>query len=464
MNRYSLLTCLLFGFYVSAQDSVLLDYQSYLNQVRQFHPVAKQAQLLARMGAAGVQESRGGFDPNIQVDYGSKEYNGKTYYERLNAAFKVPTWFGVELKGGFQQNEGNYLNPAETLPSEGLYSAGVSVSLAKGLWTNERMATLQKARFFEQQSKAERDLMLNQIVVEASEAYFSWVRAFKDEQVYHRFLENATMRLRGIRESALLGDLAAIDTVEARIALNNRALSLEQARVRLRDAGLQLSNFLWTKNSVPLEVLETAFPELQPDILAGLNLPKSIMDSLDLESHPKIQSLSYKIRGLEVDKRLKVNQLLPEINVEYNFLAEAPNQITAFETQQYKGGLSFKMPLFLRKERGALKLAQFKLSDAVLERNNVEWGIRNKLASIAFELESFDRQNALIQEMVQQNELLLQAEQRKFGFGESSLFLINSRERSLIDALLKANELQNKYLAVQTKRFQVLAISPTVIQ
>lgn len=459
--RQLLSLLLLFVLYSgAAQDSVLLEFRTYLDQVRQFHPVARQANLLAGMGAARLQESRGGFDPKIEVDYGSKEYQGKTYYDRLNAAFKIPTWYGVEFKGQFEQNEGDYLNPSEVIPSDGLYSAGVSLSLAKGLWTNERMAALRKARFFEQQTKAERDLLLNQIIFDASQAYFVWVQAYLDELVYRRFLDNANIRLNGIRQSARSGEIAAIDTVEARIALDNRKLSLEQARVRLRDAALNLSNFLWGENDTPLELRETVKPEDKPNVEAGLALPEFSVDLVDLENHPKLRALEYKIRGLEVDKRLKVNQLLPEINLEYNFLTETPDRIAAFETQQYKGGLTFKMPLFLRKERGALRIAQFKLQDARLEFDNTSIGIRNKVASLRFELSSFDKQNLLIRDVVLNYERLLQAEERKFGFGESSLFLLNSRERALIDARLKANEVQYKYQMVRAKLFQVLALSP----
>ena len=268
------------------------------------------------------------------------------------------------------------------------------------------------------------------------------------------------MRLEGIRQSALAGDLAAIDTVEARIAFENRALSLEQARVRLRGTALELSNFLWTEGNVPLELRETVRPETTPAVDEGLQLSRFAADSLDLAAHPKMRSLEYKIQGLEVDKRLKVNQLLPEINLEYNFLTETPDRIASFETQDYKGGLTFRMPLFLRKERGALKMAQFKLQDAQLERDNAQLSIRNKVSAIRFELTSFDRQNMLIADIVSNYERLLQAEERKFSFGESSLFLINSRERALIDARLKANEVQNKYLMAKAKLFQVLAINP----
>jgi outer membrane protein TolC len=442
------------------QDSLVLDFDSFLTRVKMYHPVARQAQLVAGTGEARLQESRGGFDPKLEVDYDRKEFDGSTYYDRLNAAFKIPTWYGVELKGQFEQNEGDYLNPSESIPTDGLYSAGISVSLARGLWTNERMATLRKAQFFEQQSQADRDLLINQILYDASEAYFAWLQAYRDQQVYSRFLENADLRLRGIRQSALTGELAAIDTVEARIALENRALSLEQARVRLRGAALELSNFLWTEEDVPLELRETVRPEAAPIVDEALQLSRFSADSLDLSVHPKMRSLEFKIQGLEVEKRLKVNQLLPEINLEYNFLTETPDRIASFETQQYKGGLSFRMPLFLRKERGALKIAQFKLQDARLERDNAQLSIRNKVSAIRYELTSFERQNTLIDQIVGNYERLLQAEERKFSFGESSLFLINSRERSLIDARLKANEVQNKYLMAKAKLFQVLAINP----
>jgi len=52
------------------------------------------------------------------------------------------------------------------------------------------------------------------------------------------------------------------------------------------------------------------------------------------------------------------------------------------------------------------------------------------------------------------------AEERKFDFGESSLFLIISRESRLIDSELKQNEVQNKYLTEKAKLFRSLAINP----
>ena len=461
---YLFITCMVTLLPAQQADSLELGFREYLAFVKQFHPVAKQANLVLGAAEANLLQSRGGFDPKLEVDYDRKEFSGSEYWDRLNATFKIPTWFGVEFKGQFQQNDGEYLNPDEFLPDDGLFTAGVSVSVLDGLWINERMATLRKAKFFEQQSQADRDLLVNQILFDAAAAYFNWLQAYKDQLVFAQFLENARIRFDGIRESALAGDIAPIDTVEAGIAVQNRALSLEQARVRLRNTALELSNFLWLDDNIPIEVQEGVVPELQPaeEVDQTLEIAGVPLDSVVLEAHPKLRSLDYKIQGLDVDKRLKVNQLLPDIKLEYNFLTETPELINSFNTQDYKGGITFSMPLFLRKERGALKLAKFKLQDAEFERDNALVSIRNKVQAIYNELDSFDRQNELISGIVVDYDRLLQAEERKFSFGESSLFLINSRERSLIDARLKSNEVQNKYLMAKAKLFQALAINPAL--
>lgn len=447
---------------LQAQDSIVLQFNEYLGYVKKYHPIAKQAELAIGMGQANLMKSRGGFDPKIEVDYARKEFKGTEYYDQLNATFKIPTWYGIDLKGNFEQNEGAFLNPAETVPSEGLYSAGVAVSLGRGSWINERMATLKQAKFFREQTNVDRDLLVNQILFDASLAYFDWLQTYKDQKVFENFLTNARIRFEGIKKSAEAGEIAAIDTVEAKIAVQTRALDLEQANVRFRNTSLDLSNFLWLNNDIPLEIQPNVTP--QEDIAGDIDITLEIMgkplDSFTVDNHPKLRSLGYKIDGLLVDKRLKTNKLLPTIDLEYNFLTETPEFINSFVTEQYKGGLTFQMPLFLRKERGDLKLAKIKLQDAQFEFDNAQIQIRNKVFAIYNELESFQTQNVLITDMVINYRTLLSAEERKFSFGESSLFLINSRESKLIDAVLKQNLVQNKYYSAKAKLFNSLAVNP----
>ena len=214
----------------SQTDNVLLEeilsFEEYLGYVKQQHPLMKQANLRLSSGEAYLLKARGGFDPKIEVDFDRKKFKGIEYYDQLNATFKIPTWYGVEFKGNFEENIGDFLNPNLIVPVGGLYSAGVSFSLAQGLLINDRMAMLKKARFFKEQTKAERELLINDLLFEASKAYFEWLEATNEEKIYLNFLKNAYNRFKGVQRNIELGDKAAIDSVEAKITLNNRDLNL----------------------------------------------------------------------------------------------------------------------------------------------------------------------------------------------------------------------------------------------
>ncbi|MET6989248.1 TolC family protein [Sediminicola arcticus] len=463
--KNSILSLIFFAFFLSSAqepDTLVLKFKEYLGYVKKYHPIAKQAELALATGQANLMRARGGFDPKIEVNFDQKDFKGTTYYDNLNAAFKIPTWYGLELKGTFEQNEGTFLNPENNVPDDGLYSAGISFALGQGFWINERMATLKQAKLFREQSKADRDLLINQILYNASLAYFDWLQVHNEIEIFKNFYANAQIRFEGIRQSALAGEIAAIDTVEAKIVVQDRGLNLEQAKVRLMNKSLELSNFLWLNNNIPVELQSNVVPDkdLDGDIDVAFEIMGMPLDSFSIEKHPKLKSLNYKIEGLEVDKRYKANKLLPKIDLEYNFITETPELVNSLETQNYKGGINFQLPLFLRKERGDLKLAKFKLQDAQYELDNTQIELKNKIVAIYRELESFEIQNKLIADIVQNYEALLKAEERKFSFGESSIFLINARESKLIDSELKKNEVQNKFFTIKAKLFNSLAVNP----
>lgn len=465
MKNYLTMTFLLIFTQLHSQERLpqVLSFEEYLAYVKKYHPVAQQAGLLLNIGEAQLLEARGGFDPKIEVDYDRKEFKGTEYYDILNSTFKIPTWYGVELKANFEQNSGVYLNSERTVPPDGLFSAGISVDVGQGMFINERMVALRSARIFQDQSLAERNLMVNEVLYEAALTYFDWLRVYNEMSIYEGFLLNARERYQGIRQNALLGEIAAIDTVEAKIAVQNRTLELEQARLNLTKERLNVSNFLWLENNVPVE--------LQPQMIPDKDLPEKIDEILDipltpletvLDNHPKLRSLEFKLKSLELEQRLKRNNLLPEVNLEYNFLTPDMETIRTFNTSNYKSGVTVRMPLFLRKERGALRLANFKVQDAEFDIQLNEKQIKNKILTVYQELESYRTQNALVIDMVANYQLMLNAEERKMSFGESSLFLINSREIKLIEAQLKQNELVTKFLSTKAKLFRDLGIIPGI--
>ena len=111
-------------------------------------------------------------------------------------------------------------------------------------------------------------------------------------------------------------------------------------------------------------------------------------------------SLGYKLEGLEVDTKLKANKLLPRIDVEYNFLSQTPEIARTFNTAEYKGGVNLSFPLFLRKERGDLKLARLKMQDTEFEMDATRVNLGNKINALKQELESYVAQNEITKQMV----------------------------------------------------------------
>ena len=439
----------------------MLSFKEYLALVQKYHPVVKQAQLVVDESQSKLLKSRGAFDPNIAVDLERKKFEGTEYYDRLNAAFKIPTWYGIEVKANFEEASGTYLNPEYTVPQDGLYSAGISFSVAQGLLINERMATLKQAKFFVKQAKADRELLINEILYDATISYFDWLKSYGNLLVYEQFLDNAALRFDGIKQSVEVGERAAIDSIEARIIVSSRRLSLEKAKVDLLKKQLDVANFLWLDNNIPLEMQENVIPELNSltTIENTLNIV-GFGDDMALENHPKMRSLNFKYESLKVNKNLKANKLLPKIDLQYNFLSENYDNINAFNTANYKSSLTFKLPLFLRKERGDLKLAKLKLRDTKYDITTTELNLQNKIRAVQAELISYESQIEMLEGIVSDYDLLLNAEDRKFGIGESSIFLVNSRETKLIEAKIKLVELNNTIANTKANYFKILAGNP----
>ena len=256
-----------------------------------------------------------------------------------------------------------------------------------------------------------------------------------------------------------MGDIPTIDTVEAKITIQTRALELEQARVRLVRKRLDLSNFLWLENNVPVELQPNVIPEilsLPLKVDNALGIPDALAADFVLEDHPRLRSIEFDIEALRINRRLMANRLLPQINLEYNFLNSQPDSFVNYNAANYTAGILFRMPLFLRKERGELRLADFRLLDATLDQNLVERQIENRIEAVFQELESYRIQNTLAAEIVENFEIMLAGEERMMSFGESSLFLLNTREIRLIEARLKQNDILIEFLNTKARFFQTL--------
>ena len=440
----------------SQTNSNVLSFEEFLGYVKTTHPLTKQANLKISEAQAKLMKARGGFDPKLEADYIEKEYSNKNYYSIFNGSFKIPTWYGIEIKAAFDNSEGIYLNPENTLPNSGLTSLGISIPLGQGLWVNERMAELRKAKIYQRVNEAERKIMLTEVIYEASQSYLNWKRSYDEVELYKEYLKNAINRYNGVTKLIEEGDKPAIDSVEAGITVKTRKLNLENATLKLIKAKLSVSNYLWTEDGIPIEIEEFINPETDLDQNLLYVLKVDDFQELSIQNHPKIEALNSKLEILNVETKLAGNSLLPKLDVNYNYLSE-PSAFDNYQFNDYKFGVNFSFPLFLRKERANLKLAKIKVSESQFSLNFEKQLLINKIESQKNELNSYKKQIKILSDLIGNYNLMLNAEERLFQMGESSLFLINSRENTLVTAQLSNIQLTNSYLQSALDLYKTMA-------
>jgi len=189
-----------------------LSREEYLSIVRSYHPIARQASLFVERSRAAVQEARGAFDPVLEAGLDRKTFDGKLYYSYFNPQVTIPTWYGIELKAGAEEVYGERVSPETTL---GVTSyAGVKLN-ANGIVLDRRRATLRQAQLFSKLSEAEQLATVNDLLYDALSAYWNWVRAYLQYNIFSEAIRVNEERLRFVRLEFEQGARPAIDTTEA---------------------------------------------------------------------------------------------------------------------------------------------------------------------------------------------------------------------------------------------------------
>lgn len=451
MNKIIFLLLILCTQALVAQDSVhTLSARQVMEIVKRYHPVALQAGILVEQAKADLVSARGQFDPVFENEAAQKTFEGTAYYSYNRPEISIPTWFGIEVKAGLEYLSGNRTDPVDT-KGESSY-LGISIPLAKNLLMDKRRAALQSAKIFRQASVAERRNMLNQLMLDALKSYWSWVKEYQLYQVMNEAVAINENRFRWVRSAYQLGDRAAIDTTEVLAQWQQFELLRSQAWLNFQNAGLELSVYLWTAGAQPYELPSNIIPQEPLREISVMNQSVPVLNELlnaAVSNHPELRLYQYKLQALNIERKLKFQELLPVVNFRYNQLGRGydvwKTATSQYFENNYRYGLSIAVPLRLSQGRGEYKKARLKINYAELELEQKKRQVENKVRSYFNELLALKEQ-VKWQEQSWRNYLQLQrAEELRFRSGESSLFLVNARETKALEALQKLLELKAKY-------------------
>jgi outer membrane protein TolC len=443
--KNSLFVCFFLSFASLAQTPVLYP-EAFLKIVQTYHPLAKQASIGVQKSEAQILQARGGFDPILSHYSTQKTFDGKNYYNYHAPELSIPTWYGIEVNSGIENLQGSRLNPNQTL-GETSY-IGITVPLAKNLVMDQRRASLQQAKLMNKMALQEQRSLLNDLFADAMASYWNWVKSVRVLRIVDQNLKIAEARVSFVKQSVELGERPSVDTVEATTQLQYFENLYQEKWVERENSRLSLSVYLWQENNTPQE-LST---EVQPaDVvnefawMAEFDLNLNSLLEKAYENHPDLSAYQFKIEGLQIEKRLKFQSLLPKLDFTYNALSKGsmPSvEVRPLFENNYQYGIKFEMPLRLSKGRADYQLAKLKIQEESLNLAQKRQQIQVKVSSYFNQVESLKKQIDTQQKAVSNYQALVKAEEARFAEGESSLFLINSRETKAMEAAEKLTELK----------------------
>ena len=214
--------------------------------------------------------------------------------------------------------------------------------------------------------------------------------------------------------------------------------------------------FLWKDNQQFFEIPQPIFPTANLDEHSGYSDYEFLVQNVSarqLENHASLEYYLQKQNILESERRLKWQSFLPKLDFTYNFFNKEnyrPDYLPLFDNN-FQYGLKLEIPIFLRQARAEYEIAKLKIAQNQQDFQIKTREVDTKIETYKNEVNNYFTQIDISSKNLSNYQRLLNAEEMRFSNGESSLFLINSRENKLLEAKEKNLELKTKFLKSYNK-------------
>lgn len=453
-NSIIILFALLFCQLFSAQDSLRISAREFIAIVKAYHPLAIKYQLQNKIAKSEITRARGNFDPVLGGKLGEKNIDGVQYYRQKNLELGIPTWYGIDLTGSYNYLDGEKINNSDT--KGGLYQFGITVPLAKNLLYDKRRALLEQAKYALTMTEAEQAVLTNDLLLEAENTYWEWVKNFEIYRLQQKAVAINKSRLELTKKTYEFGESPAIDTVEAASQLQSFQLQERDAFLNFVKSTQDLQLFLWKENQEMYDMTSMIYPAdntANSEAFSNFEMLVQTMDTQNPERHLSVLYYFQKGNILESERRLKWQSFLPKLDFTYNFFNKEnyrADYLPLFDNN-FQYGLKLEIPLFQREAKANYQIAKLKIEQNALDTQVKKREIETKIQTYKNEIMNYHSQIDIARNNLTNYQRLLQAEEIRYSNGESSLFLINSRENKMIDAQEKFILLNNKFLKSYNK-------------
>jgi len=407
----------------------------FLTIIKENHPLIKKANLFDEFEEAYRLKGKGVLDPKLQSNYNRKRFDDTDYYTVWQSEAKIPTRLPIDFSLGYENNSGDFLANDDSVPKNGLVYGTINLNILRGLLFDEQRFQIQAAELNGIKSQIDKNLLLREIIYQAVGAYLDWSKAYFEVEIYEDYLDLVTVRHQNVVELFRNGDSPAVDTIESIVNLNTAEKIFLESKENLLNKQQKLNLFIWNEDGQPLQMSNQVIPSELENLLAYLD-EISLIISPAFANDPSVRKFQNRINALELTNRLQKEQLKPNLVLKYNTILSLGKDDfdPTFSLNDYKYGISFEYPILNRKAKGDIRLNEALIKQNLYDKTQYQETLENKYVEITA------RQNIqqdilnIVNQKINNSEALYAAENLKFQLGESSIFLLNSRERKLLEA------------------------------
>ena len=440
-------------------DTFVFNEARFLKQVYDFAPAVRNSGLEVDIQNQEWLEAKSAFEPKLIGGYDRKNFDNKTYYNKLDAGVKVTTPLGVKVSGGYADNDGVYLNPESNVPVQGLVYAGIEVPLGAGMFTDAERTLVKQQRLERNAASLLNTLAVNDHLLESGEAYWDWYEGVMLLNLSQEAIILAQNRLRLVTRKNTIGEAADIDTLEAFINFQNRQAFLLESTVKWEKYRNKVQNYIW----MPEMTKELLAPEVDLDYT--VTLPDSFTEREITRLHPLISLLDTDSLINRASLALAREFYKPQVDLAFK-LQEDGGTVGNFDYNPQQNnyiGLNVYMPLLLRKQRA--KANQSLIKEEMIGNKKQEMIVKILNAQRTFHNNTLNLKETIdLWSVASTNyKRMLNAEQTKFTLGESSLFVVNSRELKWIAAREKYIKSYVEYRKAILRYYHSLGVLPEII-
>lgn len=439
---------------IQPNGATQLTLRGFVQSIDSNFPKLLSADAERRLAIAKLLEKSGAFDPVLV--HISEYLRVQDIFTPGVAKNAIHNESRVDLltRSGMKVFAGMRLNPNDTktpfVPSgnSGEYYAGLSVPLLRGRGVNEKSIAEAQARFSQPLAQQIYLAARMEILLKAAGVYWEWLGAKSRMQVANNLLAIAEQRASQIRDRVNSGDAASLEIIEAEQEIERRKAGVVKAQRDLQKTSIQMSVYLWRENLTPDTVPALdAMPNLTSTPQRVSDDTWSASRKLAITLRPELKRIAAERKIVTAELQLAKNQLLPVMDA---YALQGADTGKNGIGPVVRGGVNISIPLRQRAARGLILAAETKLQklsfDEAAERQRITAEVDDVVSAINT---SFDKFIALSAE-VDKAKSVENGEKLRFAAGDSTLFLVNQRERATAEARVRLIDAHVEYLQALT--------------